>query len=393
MSVQISPRRSVHFQDPFDEHDRTASGQYGVNEPIRSQMVDNQSNSDYSTPSSPNDTAHLSVRYPAERNSGLFATAAPRLDHYDPFGSQRRRLEGVEEQTIPSWRVVGPQSHGIAPHLDGEAMMAVPAAIDHTIERSESWGAGSPRGTIGQPEVRAGARGSWVDDTTPTLHSSRSFGYLPRPPEPVQSPTSPSRNVFPRQSYASTTSSSIPPSYTPTSPIADSAGGRRSDPIRSPSVGDALGSSTLNRGSSSRLEEGGEPRQAQGVFTNLLKLYGLQRGRLRSRSAISASNMGASQSRCDSLDSSFFPTARGLGGQSRSRCSSIMTQGEHELMDEYDPRVTGAKVNTIDQEKHAQATVETHAGMDKKKKKSAAIKYHISCTLLFFLSSHTALHV
>ncbi|KAG8893840.1 hypothetical protein FRB99_001675 [Tulasnella sp. 403] len=52
-----------------------------------------------------------------------------------------------------------------------------------------------------------------------------------------------------------------------------------------------------------------------------------------------------------------------------------------ELLDPDDPRITGVKLNIIDQEKHAKETVEAQAPMEKHKKRSAAIRYHISSVL------------
>ena len=57
----------------------------------------------------------------------------------------------------------------------------------------------------------------------------------------------------------------------------------------------------------------------------------------------------------------------------------MMSEGAMDMFDEDDPRITGAKSNTIDQEKHAQATTEKDADLNEKKKRQASIKYHISC--------------
>lgn len=133
----------------------------------------------------------------------------------------------------------------------------------------------------------------------------------------------------------------------------------------------------LNRGGSALLEEGaGGTRAHPGVFANLLKLYGISNVRQRSHSQMTGSE-GYSRSRCNSLDSSVFPTARDY--RDRSRCSSMMSEGYMDMFDPDDPLVTGARVNNIDQEKHAKETVEPQAEMDKKKKRQAAIRYHIAC--------------
>lgn len=156
------------------------------------------------------------------------------------------------------------------------------------------------------------------------------------------------------------------------------APGLRSALRHSQSEFDIRQSSNLDRGRSALLEEGpgGNTRANPGVFANLLKLYGMAGPRQRSHSHMTGSE-GYSRSRCNSLDSSFFPTARDY--RDRSRCSSMMSEGNMDLFDPDDPRVTGAKVNTIDQEKHAKETVEQDSAMDKKKKRQAAVKYHISC--------------
>ncbi|KAG9002872.1 hypothetical protein FRB90_011297 [Tulasnella sp. 427] len=143
----------------------------------------------------------------------------------------------------------------------------------------------------------------------------------------------------------------------------------------------------LDRVNTTALEEGDSTRVRSGVFTNLLKLYGMSGGGLhhrrtgRSHSQISMAN-STSRGRDESCDSLFFPTARNYGGyQTPSRCTSTQSFGNMELLDPDDPRITGAMVNTIDQEKHAKDTVGPEAKLDKKKKRQASIKYHISSVL------------
>ncbi|KAG8952585.1 hypothetical protein FRC00_006667 [Tulasnella sp. 408] len=146
-------------------------------------------------------------------------------------------------------------------------------------------------------------------------------------------------------------------------------------------------SETINRVNTAGLEEGDSTRVRSGVFTNLLKLYGMSGNGLhhrrtgRSQSQLSMAT-DASRGRDDSYDSMYFPTARNYGGdQIASRCTSTMSVGNMELLDPDDPRVTGARVNTIDQEKHAKDTVEPEANLDKRRKRQASIKYHISSVL------------
>lgn len=146
--------------------------------------------------------------------------------------------------------------------------------------------------------------------------------------------------------------------------------------LRSRSEVDMRHSAGLDRRRSSRLEEGGIQAQ-RGVFANLIKLYGLTTHRGTSQSAMGLSATNGSRSRASSLDSAVFPTARAYGA---SRTSSVATEGEGQPLDPDDPRLTGVKINRIDDEKHAQETFVTQAPLAKWKKRRASIKYHICCT-------------
>ncbi|KAG8931143.1 hypothetical protein FRC02_003167, partial [Tulasnella sp. 418] len=144
---------------------------------------------------------------------------------------------------------------------------------------------------------------------------------------------------------------------------------------------------SLNRAvGSSRLEEGGV-RAERGIFGNLLRRYGLSRDRRPGISSQGGTSMGISRSRANSWDSGMmFPSER-----SRSRnlsslypCESTGLNpegGRDFLLEPDDPKITGLPPNRIDQEKHAQDTFVSQARMDKKKKKRAAIKYHL-CSVL-----------
>lgn len=143
----------------------------------------------------------------------------------------------------------------------------------------------------------------------------------------------------------------------------------------------------INRVNTAGLEEGDSTRVRSGVFTNLLKLYGMsgnglhhrRTGRSQSQHSMASST---SRGRDESCDSTFFPTARNYGGdQTPSRCTSTQSVGNMELLDSDDPRITGIRTNTIDQEKHAKDTIEPEAKFDKRRKRQASIKYHISSVL------------
>lgn len=145
----------------------------------------------------------------------------------------------------------------------------------------------------------------------------------------------------------------------------------------------------INRVNTAGLEEGDSTRVRSGVFTNLLKLYGMsgnglhhrRTGRSQSQHSMASST---SRGRDESCDSTFFPTARNYGGdQTPSRCTSTQSVGNMELLDSDDPRITGIRTNTIDQEKHAKDTIEPEAKFDKRRKRQASIKYHISCKSFF----------